>query len=109
MIDTEKLKSQFEDRLATLRARVGKLEADLRSPHDPDSAERATQTEGDEVREGLEDSALKEFDDIQSALARIAAGTYGRCEACGKAIDERRLAALPYAARCIGCTGERPA
>lgn len=108
MIDTEKLKSQFEERLATLRTRVAKLEADLRSPHDPDSEERATETEGDEVRERLEDSALKEFDDIQSALARIAAGTYGACEACGKPIDERRLAALPYAARCIGCANQAP-
>ena len=105
MIDTEKLKSQFEERLAALRARVGKLEADLRSPHDPDWEDRATETAGDEVREGLEDSALKEFADIQSAMARIAAGTYGTCEACGKPIDDRRLAALPYAARCIGCAG----
>lgn len=103
MIDTDKLKTQFEDRLAMLSARVTKLEADLRAPRNPDSEERAQESEGDEVREGLEDSALSEIGKIQAALKRVEAGTYGTCAACGNAIDERRLAAVPYAARCIDC------
>lgn len=105
MIDTKALKAQFEKRLATLKARVKELEGELRSSHDPDFAERATEIEGDEVLEGLETSALQETAQIEAALARIAAGTYGACEACGEPIDEKRLAALPYAARCIECAG----
>lgn len=105
MIDTKALKAQFEKRLATLKARVKELEGELRSSHDPDFAERATEIEGDEVLEGLETSALQETAQIEAALARIAAGTYGVCEACGEPIDEKRLAALPYAARCIECAG----
>lgn len=105
MIDTKALKAQFEKRLATLKARVKELEGELRSSHDPDFAERATEIEGDEVLEGLETSALQETAQIEAALARIEAGTYGACEACGEPIDEKRLAALPYAARCIECAG----
>lgn len=40
---------------------------------------------------------------IDDALLRLRNGTYGRCVECGKPIGDERLAALPYAARCIGC------
>jgi DnaK suppressor protein len=40
---------------------------------------------------------------IDSALARLDEGTYGRCERCGRPISEERLEALPYATRCIEC------
>lgn len=42
--------------------------------------------------------------DLEQAQARLAAGTYGRCSACGEPIAEERLAARPTARRCVGCT-----
>ena len=44
--------------------------------------------------------ALAEIDD---ALARIDAGTYGACIRCGRPIAADRLEALPWAAHCIDC------
>ncbi len=41
--------------------------------------------------------------EVDSALKRLDAGTYGVCEDCGKAIGEGRLAARPVARTCIGC------
>jgi DnaK suppressor protein len=41
---------------------------------------------------------LQEVDD---ALARIENGTYGRCIVCGQPIPQKRLEAIPWAARCI--------
>jgi DnaK suppressor protein len=41
--------------------------------------------------------------EIDAALARVEAGTYGRCEACGKAIPEARLEVLPEATLCVSC------
>jgi DnaK suppressor protein len=41
--------------------------------------------------------------EIEAALARLADGTYGRCEACGRPIAEGRLEALPTARTCIAC------
>jgi RNA polymerase-binding protein DksA len=38
---------------------------------------------------------------VEHALARIADGSYGRCEACGKPIEAERLDALPYATLCL--------
>jgi RNA polymerase-binding protein DksA len=40
---------------------------------------------------------------VQEALARIEAGTYGVCQRCGKQIPKARLDAIPYATYCIEC------
>ena len=41
--------------------------------------------------------------EIDAALSRVDAGTYGICESCGKPIPEARLEALPEATLCVGC------
>lgn len=41
--------------------------------------------------------------DLDGALAKVDAGTYGICENCGKPIGEKRLAAMPSAIYCIDC------
>ncbi|HEX3426566.1 MAG TPA: TraR/DksA C4-type zinc finger protein [Acidimicrobiales bacterium] len=41
--------------------------------------------------------------EIDRALAKIDAGTYGVCEQCGQPIPQARLKALPYAALCVAC------
>jgi RNA polymerase-binding transcription factor DksA len=38
---------------------------------------------------------------IEAALARIDAGTYGRCDVCGEDIPEGRLEARPWTPYCI--------
>jgi DnaK suppressor protein len=45
---------------------------------------------------------------VDAALARIDAGTYGRCTACGKPVAPERLEALPWAALCIDCQRAAP-
>jgi len=39
--------------------------------------------------------------EVQHALGRIEDGTYGYCIVCGQPIPEKRLEALPWAARCL--------
>ena len=41
--------------------------------------------------------------EIDRAMVKIEAGTYGRCEQCGRPIPQARLQALPYAALCVAC------
>jgi DnaK suppressor protein len=41
--------------------------------------------------------------DIRAAHGRIRDGSYGICIQCEEAISPKRLAALPWAARCIDC------
>jgi RNA polymerase-binding transcription factor DksA len=44
--------------------------------------------------------------EIVEALRRIDAGTYGRCENCGREIPEERLEILPYTRYCTTCSAE---
>jgi DnaK suppressor protein len=41
--------------------------------------------------------------DVQDALRRIHGGEFGTCMECESAISPKRLAAVPWAARCIQC------
>jgi RNA polymerase-binding transcription factor DksA len=51
----------------------------------------------------LGDLARAERAQIEGALERLEAGTYGICDDCGAAIDGERLGLLPDAATCRHC------
>src|ERR1700680_2573848 len=44
--------------------------------------------------------------EIDQALERIDAGTYGRCVSCGESIPAERLEAVPWAALCVPCSAK---
>jgi DnaK suppressor protein len=44
---------------------------------------------------------------LDTALARVAAGSYGVCESCGQDIAAERLVARPSATLCITCASRR--
>ena len=56
-----------------------------------------------EVDESLGENAEVIVREIDDALARIDAGTYGTCIRCGQPIPDERLAAVPYAVLCVPC------
>ncbi|MEU7907682.1 TraR/DksA C4-type zinc finger protein [Actinoplanes sp. NPDC049118] len=68
--------------------------------HDPEGAtigfERAQLT-------ALLAAARERVAEVDDALRRVDAGTYGVCERCGRPIAEERLAARPFARCCIAC------
>lgn len=68
--------------------------------HDPEGATIAF--ERAQV-DALARQAQSQLEEIQDAFARVAAGTYGRCEACGQPIPAERLAVRPTARRCVAC------
>jgi DnaK suppressor protein len=56
-----------------------------------------------EIEVGLIANEQALLEEVTAALARIDAGTFGRCETCGTGITKSRLHAVPYARRCIKC------
>lgn len=90
-------------RLADLRARIARIDAELREPLDDDGSEQAVELEDDEPLESVERTLRAEAREVVAALERIEAGTYGYCLTCGGAIAPERLRALPAASRCIAC------
>lgn len=49
----------------------------------------------------LVDIRQEELIKMDEAERKLREGTYGICEECGREISEERLAALPYAVRCV--------
>jgi RNA polymerase-binding transcription factor DksA len=47
--------------------------------------------------------ALAELNEVDLALGRMRAGTYGECRDCGEPIALARLSAYPTATRCLAC------
>jgi DnaK suppressor protein len=82
---------------------------------------RRADTDGDDEVDAGAKTALREHQlslmatiqerlvQVERALERIAAGTYGRCETCGEEISPERLEAFPAATTCVTCkrAGER--
>jgi RNA polymerase-binding transcription factor DksA len=62
--------------------------------------------QNDEVLDELAAEELQQAEAIRAALQRMDAGTYGICVSCGEPIAPNRLAALPYAVRCLACATE---
>lgn len=103
MTDLSRIKASLEARLAELKGRVARIEADLAEPHSADFAEQATEREGDDALEGQDALLSREIATVKAALARIEKGSYGACARCGEDVGEKRLAAYPEAALCINC------
>jgi DnaK suppressor protein len=66
-------------------------------------AETASATLDREIDYTLEENSEHVLAEIEAALERIEAGTYGTCRTCGQPIAEERLEAIPYATQCIDC------
>lgn len=106
----EAMLTEIRNRLTAERERllerVRRIEHDLRrrgGAANPDWSERGSEDFDQEVLERMEDQDRAELMRLTAALERIEAGKYGTCARCGKAIDPRRLKALPLATLCIRC------
>ena len=51
----------------------------------------------------LREQAERRLHAVDHALARLASGTYGRCESCGREIPDERHELLPWATTCVSC------
>lgn len=83
------------------------LEREERQHPAPESAVHAADTGADrlalDVSLGCLESVTRDLKEIDDALARVKAGTFGVCERCGGKIGRPRLEAIPYARHCLAC------
>ena len=64
-------------------------------------ADDATELFLQEEEIAIDNSLRGMITEIDNALERIANGTYGKCERCGKPIPLKRLEARPFSTLCI--------
>ena len=88
------LTREFDEMVAASRA------SNADDEHDPEGTTIAFERQ--QVVALLE-QARQRLADVEAALVRREAGTYGICETCGRPIAPERLAARPAARTCIDC------
>lgn len=102
----DRLRALREDAEAELRATgeridamtAARADANSDDEHDPEGATIGFEwSQADAFRGALR----RRLAEVDAALARVAAGTYGTCTVCGAAIPEARLDARPTTDRCI--------
>lgn len=108
----------FRHRLEALRTRLGDTVTTLQGealrpigsaasgglsdlPRHP--ADRSSDAFEEDVALGLLGNEGHMLDAVEAALARLDAGKFGLCTACGAAIAHERLTAIPYARHCLHC------
>ena len=111
-IDIDEVRVRLLDERERVLAEVQVLHDDLshsieesfdEDGNDSHLADSASETVDREIEQSLGDNAEHLLASIDQALARLDEGTYGSCVRCGKPVGDDRLAALPYAAKCIEC------
>jgi len=103
----KKGKAELSEKLEQLRA-LGQPSAERKegSPFGKreEGADEASELE---KRLALEKRLGESLNEIEHALQKYEAGTYGLCDACGRAIEQARLEAIPQASLCLRCKASR--
>ncbi len=94
LAQVEALTREFDGIVAASRA------SNADDEHDPEGATIAFERQ---QLAALLERAHRRLADVDAAVAAWEAGTYGRCETCGRPIAPERLAARPTARTCIDC------
>jgi DnaK suppressor protein len=95
-----------ERQARSLRAEAEQLAEEMEpgdTQFDEESGEGGTLNVERERDLALSAQAWAAVDEVDHALGKIDAGTYGICEQCGQPIPKARLKALPYATLCVAC------
>lgn len=108
-IDLQEMRKRLEAKAAELQTEIDNLTEAHPEPVDPIQASEGPQdfeeTAVDFLETQQEQSILVNnqalLTEVKDALKRIDGGTYGTCVVCGQPIPEKRLEAIPWAARCV--------
>ncbi|GLJ80425.1 TraR/DksA family transcriptional regulator [Microbacterium imperiale] len=105
-------KARLDERARELTALLARLDADddsLRHDRADATADDEHDPEGSTLSgewqrvEALQRGARAELAEVGASLARVADGTYGLCESCGRGIPVERLEVRPHATMCVAC------
>lgn len=95
-------RAELLDQVADLQAEAG-VDRWRGDGSGDDPADLGTASSERETAATLSDHARRLLGEIDEALRRIDAGTYGACTRCGQQIGFDRLEAVPAAALCLEC------
>lgn len=99
-------REQLEEERARLRDQLHQIDLEG-AGFDGGFADSSAVTAERGELEALAGTLTDTLAEIESALAKLEGGTYGRCESCGGEIAPDRLEAMPAARYCMTCASQR--
>jgi len=103
LVQSLRFKSLLEREADRARAQIARpLPTTMTSPQ-ADALDCAADLSLWAIAQATHLAARRRLAQAELALARLRAGTYGLCEACGQPIDPDRLEILPAATLCVDC------
>ncbi|WP_341946757.1 TraR/DksA C4-type zinc finger protein [Microbacterium sp. LWH11-1.2] len=101
----QELRAQAAERVSTTAATLDELTHDREGSNDDDEHDPEGVTLSSEWSRltGLAEAAASELRQVDEAIARMDAGTYGVCANCGRPIPPARLEVRPFAVHCVAC------
>lgn len=105
---TTALREELESQRASLRRELEELGYGSEGllSYDPNFADSSQVTAERGETEVLATTLTTNLLDVERAIAKIAAGSYGLCESCHQEIAPARLEAMPAARYCISCAAK---
>jgi RNA polymerase-binding transcription factor DksA len=101
------LRDQLEEERDRLRLQIRELGGGERLDFDENFADSGQVTAERGEAGALAGQLNETLAEIDDALVKLDAGTYGVCESCQQQIGEARLQAMPAARLCISCASQR--
>lgn len=94
---------ELKEKQIELNKRINAIGSDFKKGRSQDFAEQATESENDQVLDGIRHEAKLELQQVNAAISRLENNNYGICSKCESEISRERLHALPYVQTCINC------
>ncbi|HEX76139.1 MAG TPA: molecular chaperone DnaK [Dehalococcoidia bacterium] len=94
---------QLNDELEQIEAKIRPINERREGSPFGKREEEATEAFELERRLALEKRLMDALAEVEHALEKYEAGSYGICDRCGQPIEPARLEALPQASLCLDC------
>jgi DnaK suppressor protein len=101
-------RAETMERIASMNVELTAIAAasagsNLDDEHDPEGSTIAFERE---QLAGSRSRAQAQLVELDAALIRLGHNQYGRCEVCGQAVGDERIAALPATRLCVSCAAK---
>src|SRR4051794_35397896 len=103
------LRASLEEERGSLRGQLAELGSGENGglDYDQNFADSSQVTAERGEAEALAKSLRETLNEVEHALSKLDAGSYGTCENCGEPISPARLEAKPAARHCMNCASRR--
>ena len=76
---------------------------DITAESTKDEGDRASFSHDRDLADNLNERVFERLQTVRQAIHSLDCSQYGECLGCGETISEKRLAAVPWATKCLQC------